>query len=53
VGDGKEFFLDGDAEKEIKEIRDHEHMGRPIEGDGFVSDLEKSLGRTLHLFSKS
>ena len=46
VGDGKEFLLDGDAQKEIKEIRGHEHMGRPLGRDGFVIDLEKSLGRT-------
>ena len=46
VGDWKEFLLDGDAEKEIKEIRRHERTGRPLGRDGFVIGLEKALGRS-------
>jgi putative transposase len=47
VGDWKEFLLDGDGEKEIKEIRRHERTARPLGRDGFVIALEKALGRTL------
>ena len=47
VGNCKEFLLDGDVEKEIKEIRRHERSGRPLGTDGFVIGLEKALGRTL------
>ncbi len=47
VGDWKGFLLNGDEEKEIKGIRRHEHTGRPLGRDGFVTGLEKALGRTL------
>jgi len=45
--DWKECLLDGNVEKEIKEIRRHECTGRPLGRDGFVMGLEKALGRML------
>lgn len=47
VGDWKEFLSGEDEEREIKEIRRHERTGRPLGKDGFISALEKSLGRML------
>jgi putative transposase len=47
VGDWKEFLSGEDEKREIKEIRRHERTGRPLGNDGFISALEKSLGRML------
>jgi putative transposase len=47
VGDWKELLSGKDEEREIKEIRRHERTGRPLGKEGFISALEKSMGRML------
>jgi putative transposase len=47
VGDWKVFLSGGIKEHEAVELRRSERTGRPLGSEGFVSSLEKALGRTL------
>ena len=47
VGDWKLFLAGGIKEHEAVELRRSERTGRPLGNDGFLSDLEKALGRIL------
>ncbi len=42
LGYWQEFLSNADEEKEIKEIRHHQSMGRPLGKNGFVVGLEKA-----------
>jgi len=35
------------SDEELKILKRHEHTGRPLGSDGFVEDMEQTLGRTL------
>ncbi len=41
------YLCEKEEEEEIKEIRRHIMTGRPLGQDGFIAQLEKSLGREL------
>lgn len=47
VGNWKDFLLGGIGQEEIANLRRHERTGRPLGNDGFVGQLEASLGRIL------
>jgi putative transposase len=47
VGDWKVFLSGGIKEHEAVELRRSERTGRPLGSEGFLSSLEKGLGRTL------
>ncbi|HXN05700.1 MAG TPA: transposase [Nitrospiria bacterium] len=48
VGNWREFLSQAASEDQREELRRHERTGRPLGADGFVAELEKTLGRILH-----
>jgi putative transposase len=48
VNDWRSLLQSGMMEHEAVLIRRHEHTGRPLGEEGFVSRLESKLGRVLH-----
>ncbi len=47
IEDWKEFLRLTTAEQDIKMLQQHERTGRPLGSDGFLTRLEKSIGRLL------
>lgn len=47
VGNWEEFLSQAAPLDQMKELRRHEHTGRPLGSEGFVEKLEKGLGRVL------
>lgn len=47
IDDWKEFLRSTTSEQDIKMLQQHERTGRPLGSDGFLTRLEKSIGRLL------
>jgi putative transposase len=47
IDDWKEFLSSTTSEQDIKMLQQHERTGRPLGSDGFLTRLEKSIGRLL------
>jgi putative transposase len=47
IPDWREFLDGGMKDNEIKAMRRHERSGRPLGNEGFLSRLEKRVGRVL------
>ena len=47
AGTWKDFLTAAIREEEIREMRRHEHTGRPLGSGSFVENLETMLGRIL------
>ena len=47
IDDWKEFLRVTPSEQDIKMLQQHERTGRPLGSDGFLTRLEKSIGRLL------
>ncbi len=45
----KEFLILTSSEQDIKMLQHHERTGRPLGSDGFLTRIEKSIGRLLKL----
>lgn len=48
VKDWRSFLMSAPQEKEMEELRKHEHTGRPLGNERFIEKLEGKLGRILH-----
>ena len=49
AGDWHSFMSEDISEKEVKELRRHERIGRPLGREHFVSTIEEKLGRSFSL----
>ncbi len=49
IDDWKEFLRLIPSEQDIKILQHHERTGRPLGSDGFLTRIEKSIGRLLKL----
>ena len=47
VGDWKTFISEASSMEEVKDLRKHEHTGRPLGDNQFIEKLEERLGRAL------
>ena len=47
IDDWKEFLRLTPTEQDIKMLQQHERTGRPLGSDGFLTRIEKSIGRLL------
>ena len=47
VGDWSRFLMEGTEPADEETIHSHERSGRPLGGNGFISELELELGRSL------
>ncbi len=47
IDDWKEFLRVTPSEQDIKMLQQHERTGHPLGSDGFLTRLEKSIGRLL------
>ncbi|MHC4455144.1 MAG: transposase, partial [Planctomycetota bacterium] len=47
IDDWKEFLNSTTSEQDIKMLQQHERTGRPLGSYGFLTRLEKSIGRLL------